>query len=882
MLRSIVGLPLAAALLATPAAAREAGIAAAVNADSLTKPPLEDERTLVVGHNVVFDEKITTGPKGQAQLLMLDQSALTVAPNSELVIDTFVYDPDKKTGEMAMTLSRGLMRFVGGRLSKTGGVQVKTPVATMGIRGGIALVNVVSPTVVDVTLLFGDAITGVTDTGQPFALRRTGYFTRIENQKGASPPQPATAATVGNSLAKLQGRADADGGADEKPTDEGAEASIGDGALAGPIAPEVDFQVEAIGTDGDLRDVLVDPDSGIDDELFNNNEFVEQTFETGSGRSGGATFDATARVLTVNNPDPLGDENLNQINEENAPSPAPNGAAASLAPGETGVDPNNFNDGDRIFSIFAEDGSELVSLANGAPLAFADPVLGNPDNVNNIFDAEDANVYISPTTYNVGAGAQAGGVLAAQNDFGPSFFNYDLSTADFDGVNGQRLTLTGGAGIRTAQTGRTFFDANGDTQTTSLLPFSEIGRAQLPIGGGLGGIVAIDPAAITETPIMVDWDKGKLLYIGGVFQNLDGAGDKIYGIQAVTGDLQGDGSGNFIFSGVNAGSSHDLRGDESRLFHAGDAVGTPLGDATLMGISLDGDHAALEHLDENDVRQDPVTVVNHQFGVQTGAPALGATGAGTTTESLFAATIVADVDGDLETLATNPDVGGVGTMTINRTAMEIASTFIVEDDEGGVETFTNNVNNSAFFDDNTFAITGKDGDAGVGLVAVSGEAAGVPNACACVFMHWGLWAAGDAAPGETANAVTDIGVFFAGVPTIDMPISGLGTFTGRAYASMITPADATPSLREGAFTLQTNFALGVSSGSINLGAARFDMVGAHAVGAPGLTVDYFSGDQNVGDGHGSFFGTGARNVGVTIDIDDGAGTKAAGAAVGQR
>ncbi|MEQ9122937.1 MAG: FecR domain-containing protein, partial [Alphaproteobacteria bacterium] len=137
---------------------------------------------------------------------MLDQSAVTVAPNSELVIDKFVYDPDKRTGEMAMTLSKGLMRFVGGRLSKSGGVQVNTPVATMGIRGGIALIHVVSPTVVDVTLLYGDAIEGVTDTGRNFRLRRTGFFTRIQQGKGASAPQPAPAGTVGQSMAKLEGR----------------------------------------------------------------------------------------------------------------------------------------------------------------------------------------------------------------------------------------------------------------------------------------------------------------------------------------------------------------------------------------------------------------------------------------------------------------------------------------------------------------------------------------------------------------------------------------------------------------------------------------------------------------------------------------------------
>ena len=149
---SLIGL---SGIVGSSALAREAGVAAAVNTDATSIPPAQVERTLIVGNKLVFQETVKTSPNGQAQLLMMDQSAVTFGPNSQLVIDKFVYDPDKRTGEMALSLSRGLMRFVGGRISKSGGVKIRTPVATMGIRGDIALIEVINEKTVDVTLLYG-------------------------------------------------------------------------------------------------------------------------------------------------------------------------------------------------------------------------------------------------------------------------------------------------------------------------------------------------------------------------------------------------------------------------------------------------------------------------------------------------------------------------------------------------------------------------------------------------------------------------------------------------------------------------------------------------------------------------------------------------------
>ena len=115
------------------------GAVAAVKPDAFGAPPSAAEQTLVMGANVVENEKIRTTAEGTANLIFADRSTLTVGKNSEVTLDKFVYDPAVKSGGMVVNLTQGALRFVGGQLSKTGDVQVKTPTATMTVRGGIAL-----------------------------------------------------------------------------------------------------------------------------------------------------------------------------------------------------------------------------------------------------------------------------------------------------------------------------------------------------------------------------------------------------------------------------------------------------------------------------------------------------------------------------------------------------------------------------------------------------------------------------------------------------------------------------------------------------------------------------------------------------------------------
>ena len=127
------------ALTGGTALAQQVGTATAVNPETRTTPPGGATVVLKVGAHVMHKERIKTTPTGSVQLLFLDRSTLTIAPNSEVVIDEFVYNPGNGSGHMAVSVAKGAMRVVGGQLSHAGAATVNAGNATIGIRGGTGI-----------------------------------------------------------------------------------------------------------------------------------------------------------------------------------------------------------------------------------------------------------------------------------------------------------------------------------------------------------------------------------------------------------------------------------------------------------------------------------------------------------------------------------------------------------------------------------------------------------------------------------------------------------------------------------------------------------------------------------------------------------------------
>ncbi len=93
-------------------------------------------RTLSQGSDVRFLDTILTGDDTRVEIRLIDDSELFIGDNSELTIDEMVYEPGKK-GEGVLTLAKGVFRMISGKVNKVdgGSLVLKTPVATIGVRG---------------------------------------------------------------------------------------------------------------------------------------------------------------------------------------------------------------------------------------------------------------------------------------------------------------------------------------------------------------------------------------------------------------------------------------------------------------------------------------------------------------------------------------------------------------------------------------------------------------------------------------------------------------------------------------------------------------------------------------------------------------------------
>jgi len=128
----------AAALPAEPEGLTRIGIAAAVRgAVNATTPGQPVGRVIESGKPLYLNDHVTTGPDSRMQILLLDETTFTIGPNSDMVLDEFVYDPKTNAGHVSARILAGVFRFVTGKIARRRpqDMNVRLAVATIGIRG---------------------------------------------------------------------------------------------------------------------------------------------------------------------------------------------------------------------------------------------------------------------------------------------------------------------------------------------------------------------------------------------------------------------------------------------------------------------------------------------------------------------------------------------------------------------------------------------------------------------------------------------------------------------------------------------------------------------------------------------------------------------------
>ena len=100
-----------------------------------------------VGFVIEVKDTVKTGTDGSVGITFNDNSLLSAGPNSELVIEKFLFDSTTHVGEFNTHLKRGTLAVVSGKIVKQSpeAMRIRTPAAVMGVRGTEFVVKVDEP-----------------------------------------------------------------------------------------------------------------------------------------------------------------------------------------------------------------------------------------------------------------------------------------------------------------------------------------------------------------------------------------------------------------------------------------------------------------------------------------------------------------------------------------------------------------------------------------------------------------------------------------------------------------------------------------------------------------------------------------------------------------
>ena len=96
-----------------------------------------ETRELKTGDKIYLNETILSGASSGTQILLLDQSTFTIGEGSEVVMDTFIFDPATNDGKIVASVKQGSLKVISGLISKKNpdSLTVEVPEGTLGSRG---------------------------------------------------------------------------------------------------------------------------------------------------------------------------------------------------------------------------------------------------------------------------------------------------------------------------------------------------------------------------------------------------------------------------------------------------------------------------------------------------------------------------------------------------------------------------------------------------------------------------------------------------------------------------------------------------------------------------------------------------------------------------
>src|SRR4029077_17004024 len=89
-----------------------------------------------------LNDVVQTGANSALGITFNDATTFNLKANTQITIDTYVYEDGGKNNAGVFDVARGTAAFVAAAVAKTGDMKITTPTATLGIRGTTGLVEV--------------------------------------------------------------------------------------------------------------------------------------------------------------------------------------------------------------------------------------------------------------------------------------------------------------------------------------------------------------------------------------------------------------------------------------------------------------------------------------------------------------------------------------------------------------------------------------------------------------------------------------------------------------------------------------------------------------------------------------------------------------------
>ncbi len=141
-------------------------------------------RTLVLKDEVYSNENVNTDADSAGRFVFLDDTLLSIGASSSVTLDKFIFDADASKSQVAISMSKGVMRFVSGKLPKNL-YSIRTPTALIGIRGTILVITVALNGLTTVSVIEGVAT--VSAAGATTTVN-AGFSTSVSTGAPPAPP----------------------------------------------------------------------------------------------------------------------------------------------------------------------------------------------------------------------------------------------------------------------------------------------------------------------------------------------------------------------------------------------------------------------------------------------------------------------------------------------------------------------------------------------------------------------------------------------------------------------------------------------------------------------------------------------------------------------